>query len=983
MRFSALYPDSRIGCLFYSLCVNALLIQSSPTSSLEEKTLVSSWSRFEDNSFFELGKRNTLTPPHHHQFLSEKHFADSVISQSLDRRNVSAQKVSLTNSLKTGTGSDLASASKKMYRIYTNVNSVYLAITLIPAFIICYGSFSSFLRERLYLSDAMLAVSFGVLMGPHVAGLIDPRSWGGGASFNEITLEITRIIVALDVFSAGVELPAAYILRHWQTMICLLGPVVLAGWFISGAFIILLVPALSYLEALVIAACVCPTDILLASSVVGNGRYAQKHVPPHLRHLLQAEAGANDGVAIILLYFTLFLLLRNNYSVGHAIGDWLLLGVLYHILVGIIMGAVAGIIARETLKFSKRKELIDKESMVAMYIALALMTAGVAILAGADDIMAAFACGTAFAWDHWFSEEIEASNFSQILSHLVNTSAFIYVGATIPFELWNEAALTLTGWKMVLLALSILLLRRLPVMILLRKLIPDLKTNKEAVFCGHFGPIGVSGLFISILATEKLPTPQIPARSSLDVLALTIQPIMYLLLCFSVFIHGLSVPFFNLGKNFGSRVNSLRRSGTFTSSIRSGRFNNFTRYDPTNIDHGVGTLQTEQQSLVASPPPSPTPTINSRAAYNRSIAISQITHVDVDCDSDAEETKGTHHNLNNPETQSLLKNQEKMPDGWVEPQPVQAANGTTMYKCGTHLIVERSDGKELEVWRLQPASVDKALGPAPLPGPSESSISRNLEGIGARSHLSDFCAQSASLVQLLPPAELNKNEKSTTHATSKDCPPVPGKVSGQRGLGGPQVSKEMDPTTSSSRAVDSEGESDEWVEDDQPALKRTTRPKSSRIRLRPRKFTSRPKRRMSCNSLKLADPMDKNRTLRDGSRTSMEQKLGSARSPSRTTSPAGRSIGGRSHKISAHRRSTLIKAETDAPFNQLTLAAKPNDEDTDKRKPFPIKESSRPPSPNLKNKGAEQVEARSRKRQGSQSQADPNRRVSFVDPSQR
>jgi hypothetical protein len=114
----------------------------------------------------------------------------------------------------------------------------------------------------------------------------------------------------------------------------------------------------------------------------------------------------------------------------------------------------------------------------------------------------------------------------------------------------------------------------------------------------------------------------------------------------------------------------------------------------------------------------------------------------------------------------------------------------------------------------------------------------------------------------------------------------------------------------------------------------------------------------------------------------MEHKLGPARSPSRTTSPAGRSFGGRSHKISAHRRSTLIKAQTDAPFNQLSLAAKLNGEDTDKRKPFPAKESSRPPSPNLKNKGTEHVEARSRKRQGSQTQPDPNRRVSFVDLSE-
>lgn len=99
-----------------------------------------------------------------------------------------------------------------------------------------------------------------------------------------------------------------------------------------------------------------------------------------------------------------------------------LLGLLYHIIVGILMGIVIGILARIGLKFSKRHSLIDKGStMVALYIALALMTAGVSILAGTDDIMAAFACGTAFAWDGWFSEAIEDSNFSAILSQLVNS----------------------------------------------------------------------------------------------------------------------------------------------------------------------------------------------------------------------------------------------------------------------------------------------------------------------------------------------------------------------------------------------------------------------------------------------------------------------------------------------------------------------------------------------------------------------------------
>ena len=56
------------------------------------------------------------------------------------------------------------------------------------------------------------------------------------------------------------------------------------------------------------------------------------------------------------------------------------------------------------LKFSKRRELIDRESMVAMYVALSLLVTGLTTLAGSDDLLAAFACGTAFAWDDWFGD---------------------------------------------------------------------------------------------------------------------------------------------------------------------------------------------------------------------------------------------------------------------------------------------------------------------------------------------------------------------------------------------------------------------------------------------------------------------------------------------------------------------------------------------------------------------------------------------------
>jgi NhaP-type Na+/H+ or K+/H+ antiporter len=48
--------------------------------------------------------------------------------------------------------------------------------------------------------------------------------------------------------------------KHWKSVALLLGPVMVFGWFVSAALIYGLIPGLSFLSALVIAACVTPTD---------------------------------------------------------------------------------------------------------------------------------------------------------------------------------------------------------------------------------------------------------------------------------------------------------------------------------------------------------------------------------------------------------------------------------------------------------------------------------------------------------------------------------------------------------------------------------------------------------------------------------------------------------------------------------------------------------------------------------------------------
>lgn len=190
---------------------------------------------------------------------------------------------------------------------------------------------SALIKERFYAGEAIVATGFGIIFGPYCANLIDPRSWGD-PTFNEITLEFTRIVLALSVFAVGVELPRAYVKRHFQSLAMMLGPLMLIGWLVVSGLIYALIPGLSFLGALIVGACLTPTDPILAASVVGKGKFAQKHVPSHIRHLLQAESGSNDGAAFPFLYLAMFLNFREARSVGHAIGMWIVLGALAPIL---------------------------------------------------------------------------------------------------------------------------------------------------------------------------------------------------------------------------------------------------------------------------------------------------------------------------------------------------------------------------------------------------------------------------------------------------------------------------------------------------------------------------------------------------------------------------------------------------------------------------------------------------------------------------
>ncbi|PVH92598.1 hypothetical protein DM02DRAFT_543299 [Periconia macrospinosa] len=450
-----------------------------------------------------------------------------------------------------------------------SITKPHLVYIILGGFTSLFMLCSSVIKERLYIGEATVATICGIIFGPHAANLINPLEWGNA---DLITLEFSRIVLVVQCFAVGVELPRAYMEKHWKSVSFLLIPVMTFGWLITSLFIWGLFRShLSWLDSLTIAACVTATDPVLASSVVGKGKFA-KRVPKHLRDLLSAESGCNDGMAFPFVYLPLYLI-HYRPDASKVAFHWICFTILYECLFGAVYGVAIGYIARRAIRYAHEKDLIDRESFLVFYFVLALFCAGSGSLLGLDDLLVGFACGVGFSNDGWFLEKTEESHVSNVIDLLINLAFFVYFGTIIPWAQFNSEVIGLSPWRLVVLGILVLLFRRIPIMLAMKPFIPDIKTWREALFAGHFGPIGVGGLFVAILARAELetdtttPLAEIPPKGfpHLNIIEM-IWPITCFLVICSILVHGSSIAVFTLGKH----INTLTISLSYTQADENG-----------------------------------------------------------------------------------------------------------------------------------------------------------------------------------------------------------------------------------------------------------------------------------------------------------------------------------------------------------------------------------------------------------------------------
>jgi NhaP-type Na+/H+ or K+/H+ antiporter len=451
---------------------------------------------------------------------------------------------------------------------HLSVTKPHLVYVILGGFTTLFMLCSSFIKERMYIGEATVATICGVIFGPHAANLINPGDWG---NVDIVTIEFSRIVLVVQCFAVGVELPKFYMERHWKSVVFLLLPVMTFGWLVVSLFVWWMVPALSWLESLVVAACVTATDPVLASSVVGKGKFA-KRVPKHLRDLISAESGCNDGMAFPFVYLSLYLI-QFNRDAAEVSFHFVVYVILYECIFGAVYGFCIGYIARHGIKYAEANELIDRESFLVFYFVVALFCAGSGSILGLDDLLVGFAAGVGFSNDGWFGEKTDESHVSNVIDLLLNLAYFVYFGTIIPWEQYNDGTFGLVAWRLVVIAVFVLLFRRIPIMLICKPFIPDVKNWREALFAGHFGPIGVGAIFVATLARaeleleEPVPSGELPSPGSKHyTLIYLLWPIVTFLVISSILIHGSSIAVFTLGK----RINTLTLTMSYTAAPEDG-----------------------------------------------------------------------------------------------------------------------------------------------------------------------------------------------------------------------------------------------------------------------------------------------------------------------------------------------------------------------------------------------------------------------------
>lgn len=364
-----------------------------------------------------------------------------------------------------------------------------IAFAVVGGLVLVVGLLSSPL-DRSWLSTPLFAFVFGIALSPHGVNLLDPMAWGDEKRILE---ETARLTIGISLMGIALRLPPNYPFVHWRSLALLLA-IGMPAMFLVSSLLTHWVLGLPLLMALLVGGTVCATDPVMASSIITGG-VAKENLPEGYRHLLSSESGANDGLAYPFVLLPILLL---TLPASDAWFDWAVSIWLWEVGGGIALGVLLGWVVGRALRWSEARGLLDQPSFLSITLALTILALGLGSLLGTNSILAVFAAGLAFDQEVGGTDRSEEENVQEAVNTLLTVPVFVLFGLIAPWAEWRAL-----GMQGLTLALLVLLLRRMPVILLLRPWLPALRDWPITLIMGWFGPIGVSALYYATLVSSR------------------------------------------------------------------------------------------------------------------------------------------------------------------------------------------------------------------------------------------------------------------------------------------------------------------------------------------------------------------------------------------------------------------------------------------------------------------------------------------------
>ena len=118
------------------------------------------------------------------------------------------------------------------------MNQYSLALAIVGGLVLVLGLLSAWVRARLPLSEPLLALGVGVLVGPEVTGLLDVSRWGEPHLILQRAAEVT---LAIALMAVALRIPKRNIFRRARTVALLLALLMPLMWLTSGLLVRLLI----------------------------------------------------------------------------------------------------------------------------------------------------------------------------------------------------------------------------------------------------------------------------------------------------------------------------------------------------------------------------------------------------------------------------------------------------------------------------------------------------------------------------------------------------------------------------------------------------------------------------------------------------------------------------------------------------------------------------------------------------------------------